>query len=253
MVTGSSPIFAAADVSATARFYTEVLGFTSSWTWGEPPAFGAATWGKVTIMFGLQPDLAARIEGHEHWIDVDDADALYRQHRERGATIVSPIEDKPWGKREYTVRDLNGYHLRFAGQTGYVPRGSASFPAGIEIVRRLPTLEEYRRVVGSSFYRDTSAKGIFEHTWRGVVALDPRGEVIGTTRIVNDAPGWFSIWDVAVLPEWQNQRIGTALMEAALEIVREESPGGTVYLFTSKHGFYERLGFSTETVDMRRL
>jgi hypothetical protein len=36
-----------------------------------------------------------------------------------GALIIEPIENKPWNVREYTVRDCNGYHLRFGGPTTY--------------------------------------------------------------------------------------------------------------------------------------
>jgi ribosomal protein S18 acetylase RimI-like enzyme len=67
-----------------------------------------------------------------------------------------------------------------------------------------------------------------------------------------DAAGWFSIWDVAVLPEWQAHQIGSTMVKEALEIIHETSPGATVFLFTTKHGFYERLGFSKESVSLRR-
>ncbi len=253
MMSRSSPILAAADVPATVKFYEDVLGFPASWIWGTPPTFGAAVWGNVTIMFSHRPDLVANIESHEHWIDVEDIDALHGQHVARGATIVSEIEDKPWGRREYTVRDLNGYHLRFAGNPTSLAEKSAPFPAGVEILRRLPTIEEHERVAGREFYKDGTPSGVLDRTWRGVVAVDPHGEVIGTVRIMYDAPGWFSIWDVAVLPEWQGQRIGTAMMEAALDVIREESPGANVHLFTYKHGFYERLGFAKESVQMRKV
>ncbi len=38
---------------------------------------------------------------------------MYQAHRANGARIVSELEDKPWGLREYTIEDPNGYHLRF--------------------------------------------------------------------------------------------------------------------------------------------
>src|SRR3954466_11449288 len=109
MLKSSSPIFATTDVAASARFYEEVLGFQSSWTYGTPATFAGASFGNVQIMFSYQPDLAAKVEGHEHWLAVEDVDALYSAHVERGAQIVSPIENKPWGRREYVVRDPNGY------------------------------------------------------------------------------------------------------------------------------------------------
>ena len=162
------------------------------------------------------------------------------------------IEDKPWGVREYVVEDPSGYHLRFAGSSSHEVKKSRSFPEGVRIEPRVPTGEEFQQVAGQVFYRDGVPAGVLEKTWNGVVAFSPNGEAIGTVRIMHDAPGWFSIWDVGVLPEWQGQRIGEAMMKAALELVSQASPGAFVFLFTYKQGFYERLGFGTETVSMRR-
>ncbi len=122
--------------------------------------------------------------------------------------------------------------------------------ADVPAIRRTPTVDEYRSVVGSDFYKGDVAVDVYERMYAGVVALKSNGEVIGTVRIMLDAPGWYSIWDVPVLPDWQGQRIGTTMMEKALDIVREASPGAFVYLFTYKHEFYERLGFSKESVDI---
>lgn len=204
-------------------------------------------------MFSLQPDLASKIAGHQHWINVDDADGMYKQHLERGAKIVSEIEDKPWGFREYVVEDPSGYQLRFAGPLTTSAPKSAPLPEGLRIERRKPTTDEYFRIAGKAFNYDQTAEEILDGTWNGVVALSPGGEAIGILRVVHDAPGWFSIWDVAVLPEWQARRIGSELMKEALALVQETCPVAIVFLFTTKHGFYERLGFSKGTISMRHV
>ena len=47
-------------------------------------------------------------------IDVASAiDALYVQYASRGVHIVEPIEERPWGSRDFTIEDPNGYRLRF--------------------------------------------------------------------------------------------------------------------------------------------
>ncbi|MHA7179851.1 VOC family protein [Arthrobacter sp. MDB2-24] len=52
---------------------------------------------------------------------VDDV----RGHHERSlaahATIIAPLEDKPWGLRQYTVEDLEGHRWEFSQQTRAVP------------------------------------------------------------------------------------------------------------------------------------
>jgi len=44
---------------------------------------------------------------------VGDADQLYEFHRANGVEIAQAIEDRPYGIRDYTVRDLYGYYLVF--------------------------------------------------------------------------------------------------------------------------------------------
>ena len=59
------------------------------------------------------PGLAATAAGQQVAIAVPGIDDMYEIHRANGANIVSQLEDKPWGLREYAVEDPNGYHLRF--------------------------------------------------------------------------------------------------------------------------------------------
>jgi uncharacterized glyoxalase superfamily protein PhnB len=47
------------------------------------------------------------------YVAVDDADAHYERAKAAGAEIVSEPEDKPYGSREYTVRDLDGHVWSF--------------------------------------------------------------------------------------------------------------------------------------------
>jgi len=252
-VISSTAILASSDIEATLAYYKDVLGFESTWKYGDPPVFGSVSKGGVTITFNLQPELAAKVRGHQHGVRVDDIDELYRFHKSKGAQIVEEIEDKPWGIREYIVEDLNGYHLRFRGRPVSDAPQSNPFPEGVTIERRKPTSDEYAGVAGRAFGYKEQVPGLLESTWNGVVTRSPEAETIGVLRIMWDAPGWFSIWDVAVLPEWQAHRIGSTMMKEALEMIREASPGAIVHLFTFKHGFYERLGFTKETVSVRRL
>jgi ribosomal protein S18 acetylase RimI-like enzyme len=220
---------------------------------GDPPVFGTVSSGGVTIAFNLQPELAAKVRGHQHGIRVEDADELYRLHKSNGACIVEEIEEKPWGMREYVVEDLNGYHLHFSGLPATDVPKSNPFPEGVTIERRKPTSIEYTGVAAKAFEYKNQVPGLLENTWNGIVARAPDGDTIGVLRIMWDAPGWFSIWDVAVVPEWQALCIGSTMMKEALEVIREASPGASVYLFTYKDGFYERLGFVTGTVSTRRV
>ncbi len=209
--------------------------------------------GGVTIMFYLQSELAAKVKRHQHWIKVDDAEALCLLRCDKGATALQEIEDKPCGFREYAVEDLSGYRLRFAGPPASEVAKSRPFPVGVKIDWRKPTPEKYAEVAGAAFGYKEFTPRVLETTWNGLVALSPSGEPIGVSRNMQEAPGWFSIWDVGFLQEWHSRRIGSKLMDEALAKTREATPSAIVYLFTFKPGFYERLGFGKETASMRRL
>lgn len=75
------------------------------------------------------------------------------------------------------------------------------------------------------------------------------GEVIGMGRLVGDGAMYWYLQEIIVLPEYQNQGIGTAIVNRLLEYISEHTEPGD---FTSvgltaaegKEGFYERFGFT---------
>ncbi|HLY61860.1 MAG TPA: VOC family protein [Terriglobia bacterium] len=98
------------DIAAAIDFYTEKLGFTLGFTWGEPPTFAGVNFGKVQMFLRKgTPDP----KGCLVYFFVGDADELYEFHRGNGVEIAEPIEDRPYGIRDYTLRDLHGYSLTF--------------------------------------------------------------------------------------------------------------------------------------------
>ncbi len=252
MLNKSTAIFAVRDVQETCDFYVRTLGFKVNWLWETPPTFGCVGLGKVEIYLCQQPELAGRIEGHMHIFDVEDVAALYAQHQASGAAIISPLENKPWGVYEYTVRDCNGYHLRFAGPEKYEKPKTAmeTLPAHIALSVGLPTMAEFVSLFRSVNWgvEEIAMRAALEHSMFGIVARDGRtNEIVGMTRVTGDGKS-FMIWDVIVRPEHQGQRIGTALLEAALAELRGRKvhAGAFVGLFTGKAEFYERLGFKRD-------
>jgi Uncharacterized protein conserved in bacteria len=98
------------DVPAAIDFYTNKLGFDLAFTWGEPPTMAGVILGRVQIFleFGTPSP-----KGCSLYFVIGDADEAYQFHLGNAVEIVASPDDKPWGLREYTVRDLNGYYLNF--------------------------------------------------------------------------------------------------------------------------------------------
>ncbi len=51
---------------------------------------------------------------HSVIVRVDDVDEHCRMARERGARVVSELQDFPFGERQYTVEDLAGHQWTFS-------------------------------------------------------------------------------------------------------------------------------------------
>jgi uncharacterized glyoxalase superfamily protein PhnB len=250
-----SPILAVPDVLAAVEYYTRVLGFDRDFLWQDPPTHGAVRRGKFQIQLSLNPELARRATGTEYFLFVTGVDEFHSSHVANGADIIFPIENKPWGLREYTVRDLNGYELRFAGPEKFQRPEHAldSLAPNILIQQRLPTPDEHLSLTRSVNWTPNPATIpiALKGSLHGVVAIDisdpGNPQTVGMLRIVGDGAQAFIIWDVVVNPSHQNQHIGSSMIETAVAWIRATAPPGAfVGLFTHKPGFYETLGFKSD-------
>jgi catechol 2,3-dioxygenase-like lactoylglutathione lyase family enzyme len=100
-----------ADLEGAIEFYVSKLGFTLAFTWGDPPSFAGVNLDRTQIFLDQShpPDPA----GCCLFFNVGNVDALYEFHRANGVAIAQEIADRPWHIRDYTVRDLHGYHIVF--------------------------------------------------------------------------------------------------------------------------------------------
>lgn len=99
-----------ADLAAAVEFYTTRLGFSHAFNWGEPATMAGVNIGETQIF--LETGTPAP-EGCSLYFVVGNADELYEYHRANRVDVVDAPGDRPWGLRDYTVRDLDGYALTF--------------------------------------------------------------------------------------------------------------------------------------------
>ena len=98
------------DVREAVEFYTNRLGFWLAFMEDEPVTFAGVNLGSVQIF--LEKGTPSP-KGCSVYFVVGDADELHDFHKAKGVEIVDPPEDRPYELRDYGVRDLHGYHLRF--------------------------------------------------------------------------------------------------------------------------------------------
>lgn len=103
-------ILPVSDLHGAVDFYTQKLGFWLAFKWGEPASMAGVNLGHVQIFLEQG---TPNPKGCSMYFVIDDADRLYDFHRISGVEILQSPEDKPWGLREYTVKDLYGYFLSF--------------------------------------------------------------------------------------------------------------------------------------------
>jgi len=247
------PILAVADVVQTVNYWHEVIGFPDKWTWGDPPNYGGVSWHGVSIQFSQNEILASASKGNAIFIKVKKLEEFYEFHQKRNAVIVESLENKPWGMAGYTVQDINGYYIVFAGAMLSDRKiSSTEMPTTVKIIARSPTVKEYQHLtasVGWSLYSsDEVVTKLLSAPVYGVIAEDTiTNEVIGCGLLLSDNASFYYIKDVIVHPDWQSKHVGTALMrEITSWIQKNGSANSLVSLITGENlaPFYKQFGFT---------
>ena len=74
------------------------------------------------IMLGECRDALAPAKLGDHsyfgYLRVDDADGYFLELTEKGVRILSPIETKPWGMREFSVASPEGHRMTIGQWVG---------------------------------------------------------------------------------------------------------------------------------------
>ena len=115
------PILPARDLSETREFY-ERLGFQAAGWW--PNTFGGYAIlrrGDLSMHFFLFEDISPDQNYAQCYWRVEDVDTLYAECRaaglpSSGTPRLAPLEDKPWGMREFAFSDPNGNLVRVGRQ-----------------------------------------------------------------------------------------------------------------------------------------
>lgn len=118
LIHNAVPVICTDDIIKSLTYYQDVLGFTFDFQYGEPPVYAGVNSGDAEIYFNFSPELVKTLKERglnpDIFIWVTNVDYLFNIHVKNGAEIVEPISDRPWGARQYVVKEPNGYFLKFA-------------------------------------------------------------------------------------------------------------------------------------------
>ena len=124
VIAGVEPQLFVADIMMSCNFFAERLGFSIVFIYGEPPYYaqvrrdGARLNLRCVDRPVIDPGLRDREELLSATLTVTSADEirqLFREFKGQGVSFAQTLTKKPWGARDFIVRDLDGNLLLFAG------------------------------------------------------------------------------------------------------------------------------------------
>ena len=119
-ITDQANVLVTKDYSAAVAYWRDKLGFSISSQYGEPPQFAILKRDNAFVMIGaaktdavITPHWKQRDGLWNAYFWVDDARSFFDEMKGRGAIIDYELEDKPYGVREFGVRDLDDHDIGF--------------------------------------------------------------------------------------------------------------------------------------------
>ena len=113
-IIGTRFVLAVNDLQKSADYYRQQLGFTSIWS-GEDWHFLKRE--KFVLMLGECPEDKSAFEINNHsyfaYIEVASIATLYKEFIEKDIVIISELQDKSWGQREFLIQTIDGHRIMF--------------------------------------------------------------------------------------------------------------------------------------------
>ena len=116
-----SPTLAVRNMKETIEFYKNSLGFKMGMAFPDAnnPEYADLSKDGMVLMFIPAENLGIGSKeklgtGVNMYMQIDgDIDEYYQELEKRGVKIAVDIKDEPYGIRDFTVEDVNGYKLTF--------------------------------------------------------------------------------------------------------------------------------------------
>lgn len=114
-IIGSAPQLLVKNVVLTAEYYRDVLGFSVIGYALDPPVYAMVQRDGFQIHFAKADNInlneTLRKETTDFILWIPEIDTFYNELKSKGADIITEIIQRPYGSREFVVRDCNGYTI----------------------------------------------------------------------------------------------------------------------------------------------
>ncbi|WP_425391140.1 VOC family protein [Ekhidna sp.] len=117
MIIGTRYVLAVQNLAHSITYYKNKLGLNLEW---EMDGWALLSREKFIIMLGeCKQDISA-FETNNHsyfgYVEVKQIDDLYEELTGNGVEVITELEDKPWGQREFGIRTPDGHRIMFGSQ-----------------------------------------------------------------------------------------------------------------------------------------
>jgi catechol 2,3-dioxygenase-like lactoylglutathione lyase family enzyme len=113
-----------ADIRASCKFYSDKLGFTVAFVYGDPPYYGQVTrdHARLNLRVVGEPVFAGDVREREGLLSAsitvataEEIKQLFLSYQAEGVRFRQTLKQEPWGARTFVVRDPDGNLILFAG------------------------------------------------------------------------------------------------------------------------------------------
>ena len=122
----SNPHLPVKNLRQTLDYYRDTLGFYDEWTWANQDGQitdGGIRRDEMRLLFAEDPEFTAIINGYKKshlplmWF-VENIDEIFAEYEARDIEFADALRTHPYGLREFSFIDINGYYIRVAEGVG---------------------------------------------------------------------------------------------------------------------------------------
>jgi uncharacterized glyoxalase superfamily protein PhnB len=124
VITAAEPQLFVADIKASCDFFSQKLGFSITFAYGEPPFYAQVKRdaARLNLKCVDRPVIDAVLRDREELLSAamtvattGEIKQLFREFRSAGVASHQTLKKQPWGAMNFIVEDPDGNLLLFAG------------------------------------------------------------------------------------------------------------------------------------------
>ena len=104
------PKLSVTDIDRSVAYYQEALGFRLAWRTADGSLAALAS-GEIEMLLLVPWTGESPPPPQSAYVYVEDPDTLCAEYQQAGADIVDPVESRPYGMRDFVVRDPDGHRF----------------------------------------------------------------------------------------------------------------------------------------------